>query len=1235
MKTPSKWLKCSLLAAIILSAVVRAEDIDIFTGTTEINTSLPNVVFVLDNTSNWSRASQKWPGGVEQGQSEVRAIQLALADKVGKINVGIFEYVTGGSSAATDAGYTRFNLQELSATSLGAPDSTDTNTLNGILNKIFDDINTPEEKRSSSNPYGDLVWDFYNYLRGGPHSNNGTGTPASLADADAYTTQWSQFLSPLSAVNACADTYMIFIGNNANGAVAGDDATNSNALRAAYTAVGKTAPDALAGDASGTPLGMPEFACTQVTAPGPIITPGVAAYCDPPVQPPDVCVGPQTFAAITNQASTACWKSLAEDAAAATSCTAAEYLAGGKCFGRTAGTCSCTAQRTSAAQGWNTPACSPSPTSNPAKNRTFRWNVNATAYTVPASCTTPPPTQQCYPAVPEVRGPDTVADVCATTGQVNTTTGKAYNFDDWALYMKKQGIPVTLTVDGDTVTQSVKVTTYVIDVFNAQQSADLSSVWFSAANAGGGRYFQAKNEQQIIDAINSAAEDIIAESSSFAAVSLPLSATNRARVDNQVYIGMFRPSLGKKPRWFGNLKRYQLALFNDIPALADVSLELAANTNDGNLLPCAKSFWTEDSNDYWETMNIDPSVESLCTEAGVEVWSDLPDGDFVEKGGVAQQARAIGTAAATAAAARVIHTVQSDTALRALATSGSDSVGTYSLSATALDYLRGKVQGTDEVMPASGLRASIHGDVVHSRPLAVRYNADDVTLFYGANDGLFRAINPADGTERWALVAPEHFSKIQRLHDNSPLIKFTGAEVAGAELKHYFFDGSTGQLLLYDDAGEIEQAYIYPTMRRGGRMVYALDVTDADGDPDLLWRVGCPNLDDDTGCTSADFTDIGQTWSTPVGGFVEGYADGDGDPQQVVAFGGGFDDCLNEDVAAYPSGCSSANGKGVYILDAATGALLANLATDAPVISELAPIDINFDGNLDFFYVADVTGNLYRVNLATMNGADPEAGLTALAKEDWTIDKIATVPENERRFYNAPTAGAFQGRVIVTVGSGDRERPLEINYPYVEEVQNRFYAFFDEPYKTFVANPVGDLEADEATTVDLDGNTMLAVVEGDDEGSFTQEYNGWYMDLSDRGEQVANPSVIGGGKVFFNTFQPGGDTDGLCERPLGIGTGYEVSLFGPLFTEGEEIEAPGLPIPPAIFTVLLPPGLPDCEGVACPAPPANQCTSDADGCRVVTLCVGCKDLGDLPEIVPDAPPIRRRMFFTEDIDRVE
>jgi type IV pilus assembly protein PilY1 len=371
--------------------------------------------------------------------------------------------------------------------------------------------------------------------------------------------------------------------------------------------------------------------------------------------------------------------------------------------------------------------------------------------------------------------------------------------------------------------------------------------------------------------------------------------------------------------------------------------------------------------------------------------------------------------------------------------------------------------------------------------------------------------------------------------------------------------------------------------------------------------------------------------------------DGSNNPKQVVAFGGGFDNCLNEDVADYPSACSSAKGKGVYILDAVTGTVLADpddLPTAAPVITELAPIDINFDGNLDFFYVADVAGDLYRINLAEMtavNPADLSSGFNfaPLSKENWTIVKIGTVADSERRFYNGPVVGAVQGVVIVTLGSGDRERPLESNYPFVDEVQNRFYALFDEPYKAFVENPVGELEADEATTVNLDGDTMLAVVDDDDAEAFSQEYDGWYIDLPDRGEQVANPSAIGGGKVFFNTFQPGGDTDALCERPLGIGKAYALSLFGPEFTEGEEIEAPGFPIPPSIFTVLLPRGYQDCEGNNCPTPPENQCATEADGCRVADICIGCKDLSDIEELLLDPPPLRRRVFFTEDIDRTQ
>ncbi len=108
----------------------------------------------------------------------------------------------------------------------------------------------------------------------------------------------------------------------------------------------RPAPNALAGDTSGTPLPMPGFACTQVTVPGPIITPGIPAYCDPPVTIPGQTV-PGTDLSGYQQlgSSTACWGSAAANASALYSC---RERAGGKCVGRTPGNCSCTAVKTSA-----------------------------------------------------------------------------------------------------------------------------------------------------------------------------------------------------------------------------------------------------------------------------------------------------------------------------------------------------------------------------------------------------------------------------------------------------------------------------------------------------------------------------------------------------------------------------------------------------------------------------------------------------------------------------------------------------------------------------------------------------------------------------------------------------------------------------------------------------------------------------------------------------------------------
>ena len=78
----------SMLVAL-LPLATGAEDIDIFVGNNG-GGGISNVLIVIDNTSNWSRQDQQWPGGITQGQSELLALQAALNSSAvdSTVNVG-------------------------------------------------------------------------------------------------------------------------------------------------------------------------------------------------------------------------------------------------------------------------------------------------------------------------------------------------------------------------------------------------------------------------------------------------------------------------------------------------------------------------------------------------------------------------------------------------------------------------------------------------------------------------------------------------------------------------------------------------------------------------------------------------------------------------------------------------------------------------------------------------------------------------------------------------------------------------------------------------------------------------------------------------------------------------------------------------------------------------------------------------------------------------------------------
>jgi len=690
--------------------------------------------------------------------------------------------------------------------------------------------------------------------------------------------------------------------------------------------------------------------------------------------------------------------------------------------------------------------------------------------------------------------------------------------DEWARFLYR--------TDVNAAGGQQNVITYTIDVFNAKPDDSQAALMRSMARVGGGKYFEAKSKDAIINALKEILIEIQATNSVFASAALPISANSRAENDNMVFLGLFRPDPQGRPRWFGNLKRFSLASFGNYIDLADANGSRAVNAQTGFFSECSVSHWTSDSGNYWESVPVNPSAASTCTLtdfAALSPYSDKPDGPRVEKGGVAEVLRKGNNPPATDATPtwnlnRTLYTVKSG----ALATFNA---ANSALDAGIVDYIAGKdtLDENVDTITGSQTRPSIHGDVVHSRLLPITYPGTTGTvIFYGANDGTLRAVDAASGRERWALIAPEFYSKLARLRDNSPLISFPSTPttiVPTPKPKDYYFDGPIGAYQTADGA----KTWIYPAMRRGGRTIYALDVSDP-GNPSLKWRAGCPNPDNDTGCTSG-LAGIGQTWSTPVVAFIKGYHNG---TKPVIVIGGGYDTCEDADTAT-PS-CSASKGRAVYVLDADTGAVLKTFAASGmrPVAGDVALVDIDYDGFVDFGYAADTGGNIWRLGFVDADDNSPEdAG-------DWTVERAAYTNGGGRKFLFGPAVLPTKGKVYLALGSGDRERPLMTNYPYTD-VDNRFYVYLDDPTRDTAHDLDGTTDVIDAT-VDA-GCTNDGVVPGGAKKS-------WFIELDEhgQGEQTVTSALIAGGLVVFSTNRPVAATN-TCSPSLGEARGYWVNLL--------------------------------------------------------------------------------------------
>ncbi len=763
---------------------------------------------------------------------------------------------------------------------------------------------------------------------------------------------------------------------------------------------------------------------------------------------------------------------------------------------------------------------------------------------------------------------DTLANTKLTAAggdatQINLTpSGSQGNpSDEWARFMKNSSLGVTtFTIDVDPVTTG--------------QGPGWSKLLRSMADVSGGTYTAVTSGSggaNIAAAINDALSKIQSVNSVFAAVSLPASATVQGAYLNQIYIGMFRPDADTKPRWMGNLKQYKLDTTQ--LNLRDADNQPAIDSGTGFITACARSFWTPGNADnYWANK---PQGECLVGDAATTKASNKPDGNIVEKGAQAYVLRSGSPTTRTVKTCSA--TFSSCTSLTDFNNSNVTAANLGAANNTErdllIDWAKGKNVDGELGKTTTEMRPSAHGDVIHSNPLAISYGSD-VVVFYGGNDGMFRAVNGnqtadkngvAPGAEFWSFMPPEFYGSIKRLRDNSTLISFAGSTDPNDKPKPYSIDGPIAAYKPSDD-----KTWLYAAMRRGGRALYAFNVTDP-ANPSLLWKKGCPDLTTHTGCSATgdlNLNDLGQTWSLPQTVRAPGYESG---AKPLIIMGGGYDDCEDSDPNTCSSGGHVKMGNKIYVLDAETGALLKVFDTDRSVVGDVKIVP-DTNGLAKFAYAADLGGNIYRIS-----GVDANTGFLNTAPTNWHITKIASLgcsttascTDNRKFMFGPSVVPETDGSYSLYLGSGDREKPINNTstgfYAHAAAVTNYFFKVKDNPAVASWLSSEKDSGRCDAELICINSLTQVRSAGSCNATLGTATEKGWIFGLRTT-EQVVTTAATRFGVTTFSTHMPAVPTPGSCKPNLGTTRVYNLNLTDATPVAGttcdDHVQGDGLPPPP-------------------------------------------------------------------------
>ncbi len=523
------------------------------------------------------------------------------------------------------------------------------------------------------------------------------------------------------------------------------------------------------------------------------------------------------------------------------------------------------------------------------------------------------------------------------------------------------------------------VRTYVIG-FNMD-----NQMLAETAKNGDGEYYTANSYDNLRTALVNAITSIRLRSMAFAAFTAPKKITSTVG-EGFSFVGYFMPSVAN-PIWEGHLQSYKMTdkWFADLDS--DGQLESDNNGSEPGGVdefvnpydyesPCEKAPANVG-------LNCLRSLE-LATKAGWDTAQKLYDSTtarriFTNDGSDTTLPYALINFTATNAAAlqSSLNAATEAEAASIITTIGGKTLGDLFHSDIAYvgSPMPGKAYSRNLNPVECGTTASVlKEDDSRCFENLLKSQAGRAKVVYaGSNDGILHQVDAVNGEERWGFIPDEVLPSLKNIVIDRKYTYTVDGRLAADDIYYYGATENTWKTLLVFG------------LKDGGNSFYALDITNADADPTLLWKF-------------KDDVYSGKSWSKPFFGKIRHLqTDGSWIDRWVVVLAGGMA-FNNENKSDYA-------GKAVFVVDASSGELLWSIgykptgvtnpgvADDAgtpaietvidgsvttglryltakdemnyPIPSAVTAVDRDADGYLDTIYFGNVAGHLFKIDMAS------------------------------------------------------------------------------------------------------------------------------------------------------------------------------------------------------------------------------------------------------------------------------